>query len=423
MAMATPVRPASQVSTRQLSNGLRLVVESASNNAIVAVVCVFEAAAGDETDAECGLTNLTLRMLTRGTRSKTASQLAERIESRGASLSAGATEDHSYVSLVCLREDLSAMLSLLREVVFEPRFDPAEIDKERETILAALKRREDNPLAFVSREFLADLYKGHPYERDPQGTSQTLPAFVPPHLEARHAEVCRADQALVSVVGDVDPESMARSFGRWPKPPAPAAGRFRVNKSFSGAAMTSRVIHRDVTQAVLATGFVTASLSDKDYPAVRVASAILGEGMSSRLFLTLRERGGLAYSVGSASVPRFDKSYLLCHIGCAPQNTDAALTGIHRQVQRLREEMVDEEELERARNYVVGKWRLSMQTNEARARFRALCVLAGLGSDYEDRYPDIVQAVTANDVRYVALKYFSRPVTVVIEPHSPKAQP
>jgi len=144
--------------------------------------------------------------------------------------------------------------------------------------------------------------------------------------------------------------------------------------------------------------------------------------MSSRLFVVLRDRGSLAYAVGSMNAARFEQGHFACYIGTSPDNFGAALTGISRQIALLRDERVPDEEMQRARNYIIGRFHLSQQTNEARARYRASCVLAGLGLDYPERYPGLIRAVAAEDVRAVARLYLSSPATVALGPAKEPSQ-
>jgi len=404
-----------KASMQILSNGVRLIVEPVAANEVVAVVCLFPTGASTELPEENGLTNLTMRMLTRGTRTMSAAELNEKIESMGASLSAGATEDCSFVSLNCVRDDLGRMLAILDEVIFEPALKQEELDKEREVIIAALKRVEDNRFQYTYEEFLKDLYRGHPYGVNPRGTPESLPVFEPLHLEDRHLDVCRPEGAVVSVVGAVDPRALAKRFEKWSSPPQPARQRFHATKTFRRRGGI-RTVEKAGDQAFLVIGSVTVPMSNKDAIPLRVASAALGEGMSSRLFVILRERASLGYVVGSMSVPRFDLGHFACYIGVSSENVDRAQTGIELQVKQLAEESLAPEELERAKNYTIGRFRLSQQTNDARARLRAVCEMAGLGYDYGQRYPDLIRKVKAADVRFVANKYLTNPVTVIVTP-------
>ena len=397
-----------------LPNAITLITEPSVENQIVSVVCLFRKGARNELPAMGGSTNLLMRMLIRGTRSMDAERLHERIESLGAAIAPECEEDYSGVTMICLRRDLDEMLDILRQVIFEPSFDPGELEKEREWIAAAVRRKQDHSFSQVYEEFLKDLYEGHPYSQPVEGDPDRLILYTPEVLAGAHASVCRPDQMIVSVAGNVDTDSLAERLATWPSAGEDREMVMDASKTFLGSRY--REIEKDRAQAFLVSGFVTCPWNDPDYPALRVASAALGEGMSSRMFVVLRDQQSLAYAVGSAHVPRFDKGHFFSYIGTSPEKIEDALRGISRQIDLLRSELLTDEELDRARNYIIGKFQLSRQTNLARARLRAVSVMAGLGLGYGDDFPERIRAITAVDVRRVAQRYFNRSITTVLRP-------
>lgn len=404
-----------KVTMQVLSNGAGLIVEPMKDNEVVAAFCLLRQGAYTELDAENGLTHLTLRMLTRGTTSMDAETLSETVESMGASLSAGATDDYSYVSFVCVRDDFWRMMDILEDVLFHPAFDYAELEKERDLVVAGLRRGRDDKFEFAYDEFLKDLYRGHPYSRDPQGTPENLQDFLPIHLTERHREVCRTSEILLSVCGDVNAERLASRLEDWPAPTDPPKRRFRVTKTF-GHRLRERVVQREFEQAFMIMGYVTCPMNDPDHAPLRVLSAALGEGMSSPLFKVLRDRAGLAYAVGSFYTSRLDKGHLACYVGVSADNIDRARTGISVQVDRLRDELLDPREFSRAQRYVIGKFLLATQTNASRARLRALAERRGVGFRYIEEFPEQVRRVTRDRARKVAREYFDTLTTLIVAP-------
>ena len=145
-------------------------------------------------------------------------------------------------------------------------------------------------------------------------------------------------------------------------------------------------------------------------------NAILGGGMSSRLFRTLRDEEGLAYSVGSAYPTRHGTGRIVVHLGTAPASAGPAEAGIRREIERLRHEGVGEDELARTKTYMTGAFALDRRTNARQGFSLALYELLGVGADYVHRYPALVDSVSADDVARVAAQYLVEPAVVVVAP-------
>jgi predicted Zn-dependent peptidase len=145
-------------------------------------------------------------------------------------------------------------------------------------------------------------------------------------------------------------------------------------------------------------------------------NGVLGGGMSSRLFRTLRDEEGLAYSVGSAYPTRRGAGRLVLHIGTAPENVEAAEAGLRREAERLRAELVPEDELRRTKAYLSGSFVLDRRTNGRQSFYLAFFEVMGVGAEYVIRYPSLLEAVDAPAVREAARRHLVEPATVVVGP-------
>jgi zinc protease len=169
-------------------------------------------------------------------------------------------------------------------------------------------------------------------------------------------------------------------------------------------------------QAHVLLGYLAPPVDAPDHVALKVANGALGGGMSSRLFRTLRDEEGLAYSVGSAYPTRRGASRVVLHIGTAPQNVAAAEAGLRREVERLAGEPVPEDELERAKAYLSGSFVLDRRTNGRQSFYLAFYEAMGVGAEYVMRYPSLLEAVEATDVLRVARRHLVEPAVVVVGP-------
>jgi predicted Zn-dependent peptidase len=169
-------------------------------------------------------------------------------------------------------------------------------------------------------------------------------------------------------------------------------------------------------QAHVLLGYLAPPITAADHVALKVANGVLGGGMSSRLFRTLRDEKGLAYSVGSAYLTRRGAGRVVLHIGTAPENVEAAEAGLRGEVERLASEPVPDEELARTARYLSGSFVLDRRTNGRQSFYLAFYEVMGVGAEYVMHYPDLLEAIDATDVLRVARHHLVEPATVVVGP-------
>jgi zinc protease len=168
----------------------------------------------------------------------------------------------------------------------------------------------------------------------------------------------------------------------------------------------------------LIVGYPAPPVASPDYPAMKVLNAILGGGMSSRLFSELRDKRALAYSTGSFYPSRAEESHLVTYIIALPDNAEAARQGILEIIKEIQERGVPQEELERAKSYVIGNYRIEHETTERRAWYLGWYETLGVGYQMDAYYPQLIQAVTAEDIQRVAQKYLQQYVLSLVGPGS-----
>jgi zinc protease len=304
------------------------------------------------------------------------------------------------------------------EALAEPAFDPEEVQRERTLQIDELRSREDNPAGIAFLLFGETLYREHPYRFDTLGTEESIGAMDPARLAAFRARNYPAGAVTVAVVGDVDPAEV-RGLVRERLGKADASERPRIVPPQEAPIDAPRAAARTLekAQAHLVVGFPGVRLSDEDRWPLEVLSAILS-GQGGRLFVELRDKRSLAYSVTSFSVEGIDPGYFAVYIGCGPQKTDEALTGIRRELERCRQERATEAELDRARTHLIGTHAISLQRNSARAAVYAFDECYGLGADASMHYAERVAAVDAQRVLECAQRILDprREVTTVVAP-------
>jgi predicted Zn-dependent peptidase len=261
------------------------------------------------------------------------------------------------------------------------------------------------------------MWPAHPYGYTILGTRESVAAMSAADLRERHDASYVPANCVIAAAGnlehDVLLELLARegwfeAAGPGAPPPLPA-----VPPAVRGVEARHP---RDSAQVHLVFATDTVPFADPRRYALMVAANVLGGGMSSRLFRTLRDAEGLAYSVGSVYPTRRAGGRLVVHIGTAPENVPAAESGIRREIERLASEPVPEDELERTKTYLIGSFLLDRRTNGRQSFSVAFYEAMGVGADYVTRYPGLLHAVGAPDVLRVARRHLVEPAVVSVGP-------
>ncbi len=386
-----------------LESGAQLYVLPRREIPVVAARAVFLGGQLAETEETAGLSSFLTSMWLRGTRSRSASDFATRIESLAADIDSFCGRNSVGLTFDCTSDQLAPVVDLFAEALLEPGFAEEEIERERRDTLAALARREDQIGARTFELFAQAHYQQHPYRLPIAGTPETVKRFELAQLLAHQERLIGARNLVVAVVGDVDPDEVASLLS--PRIAALAPGApFEANLPAQEPApreLRSAFESKDRAQAHLVLGFRGLTLADPDREALEVLSQLLA-GQSGRLFLELRDRRGLAYSVSAANVEGLAPGYLALYIATSPQKYDEALAGMRDELRRMTQDAPPEGELARARRCLIGNHAIDQQRGGSRALQLALDVRYGLGADASRRYPERVGAVSSADVLRVA---------------------
>jgi len=319
-------------------------------------------------------------------------------------------------------------LTLVRDVILSPRFDPEEAEKLRPELLASLKQQEDSLPAVAFREFNRLLFDGHPYALNNSGAEDVLGHISAAELEKIYERQARPDKMVIAVAGEVDAdkvrELVTNLFGGWAK--GTTAGEIaeevtRVQPA-PPAAPKIFALDRDKEQVHLVIGFLGTTLTDPDRYALEVMETILS-GQSGRLFQELRDKQSLAYSLSSFTLLGVDTGSVGIYMGTSPAKKDEAIRGVWKELYRMRESPVTPAELEKAQQVLIGQYELGLETHGAQALEMALNQMYGLGLDYGGRYVREIGAVTAEDVLAAARKYIQPDRYVMITVGAKTGQP
>jgi zinc protease len=415
--------PRQTLSKVVLENGIRVVVKEDRSVPIVTFQAAFQGGVRYENPDRNGVSHFTALMMTKGTLSSGSMEIAKRVERMAGSLSSFSGYNSFGLTLTVLSRHADEALALLRELLLEPAFDPAEMEKRRPAVLASLRQQEDQLDRTVFRLFYRTLYENHPYRMDPVGTRETVEGLTPETLRAFHAGSVVPENFVLAVAGDVDPdrfpEAVAKAFGSM------RGGPFHPASFPPSAPFPPRqaVVHRDKEQAHFVLGFPGVTLAHADRYPLEVLGATL-TGMSGRLFRELRDKESLAYSLAFIVQPNLDPGWLGLYMATAPVKAGHAVKRAREELRKVVEEGLSEEEVTRARRYLQGTFEIGLQTIQAQASQIASDELYGLGADHHQHYVEKIGQVTEEDVRRVAKTYLSTEswVLAVVRPPGEKKE-
>lgn len=393
--------------------GLRIFVKQRSSAPLVAIA--YGAAGGSnlESAAQAGWSALVARGSVKGTRRRSAFELALASEARGASISPSVGSDALDWYTSVPSKHLEAALDLLADVALDPTFPAEEIEREKQIALADLQQVRDDMYRYPLRLFFDAAFEGHAYGHSLEATSAAIGNASADDLRAWHRRIAIDHDPALFIVGDVDPERAAGAAAHFFA--VSAGARAPAASPVWPRAGAERVEQRSKAQTALVLGYPGVDRNHPDlFPLQVMASAIAGLG--GRLFEELRSRKSLAYSVTASAVARQLGGAFISYIAMAPEREEEALAGLLAEMERLRQELLPAAEVERAQRYLIGSHQIRAQTNGAQLTdlFNAMMIGRGLAELRE--YEEQIRAVTPERIRAAAQRYLddARQVRAVV---------
>ena len=396
-----------QLTKMQLPNGATTLVGVDHHLPLTAVVVAFRGGVRAEPGDRAGLSNLASQMLTKGTKKRSASQIAQYIESLGGNLDAFSGKDGFGLVLQVLNEDLDKGLALLQEILTESTFPDAEIELQRQLVLQRLKAQEDD-IFQVGSQKLRELYFGsHPYHLNPLGTPESVATISRQDCVDFAGARVSPSGMVMAVFGDVDEAgtfaSLKRLFGTlkpskqdWPEhldiPPVQGVKR--------------QAVSMEREQAVVMMGFSGVTHTSADREALDVLTTVLS-GMAGRLFQGIREKHGLAYTLGASHAPGWDGGITVVYAATRPGEQARVLELLQQELSLAVKEGFSDEEVEQAKRQIIGQHRMDLQSLSSLAQHSAIDELYGVGYDSWRTYEQRIRAVTLEDLRRVAERYLT----------------
>ena len=393
---------------KKLSNGLEVIVLENHKLPTFNMQMVILSGGMSDPEGKPGLAQGTATMLREGTKTRTSKQIAEQIDSQGATLTANASLSSitSTVSASGLTDNLDGVMELFADVILNPSFPADEFTKLKTRMMAQLRQARSQPGFLAAEMFSKAMYGEHPAGRIAP-TPEVIQGLTPEMLAQFHATYYHPNNAIFAIVGDVKPDEIVakleKAFGAWKPADVP---KTKIPEAKEPGAAKIRLVDRPGSvQTNLLVGDLTIERTDPDYCALEVMNRILGGGPSGRLFMNLREDKGYTYGAYSNVSAYKYRGVLQANTEVRTNVTDGAMKELTYEIKRLRDEKVPATEFENAKRAIIGGFALELESPQRVLQNIITQRLYSLPADYWDNFPQKISAVTVDDVQRVAKKY------------------
>jgi zinc protease len=404
---------AGEIQKVELSNGLRLLVREDPRLPLISMTAVFRGGLLAETPATNGITHLMAKTLLKGTTSRSAEQIADTIEAVGGNIGSDSGNNSFSVSLDITAPDLKLGVELLSDVLLNATLPENAVAREKQVQLAAIKE-EDEQLTSVARNILREaLFAEHPYALRTRGAEEAVAKLEQKDLVAFRDRYLVAKNGVISIFGNVKAAEVKQLFEEAlaaMKPGELALENVGASKPLAKTIEVESV--KEKAQGVLMVGYRGADMFSNDrYPLELIDEA--SSDLGSRFFVRIREQMGLAYYVGSSQLQGLVPGMFAFYLGTDPQKLSAVKAALLDEIRKLATEGLTAEELTRAKKKLIGQQQIANQSNDSLGYMTALDELYGLGFDHYKSLEREIEAVTVEDVKGVAAKYFQAQPYVV----------
>ena len=411
LGFSAPVLSADKYIT---NNGITVIYQQDKSSLMTHAVAFIKGGNCEEKKGQVGITTFLQRMLLKGTDGRSADQIAEGIESLGGSLGADLSNDFLQISLTVPTRYFREGFGIFADVIRNPAFPENEVEKERKVLLADIKARYDEIFPYTYDYFLMTMYETLPYGNLILGDREDVRALTRQDIIQYYSGFCAPNNIVLVVLTGIPVTDIKKridaEFGDMLPRDRNWAGSWEVPERGEPARITAG---RGFKQAFLMVGFAAPEVSSDDYPVMKLVNNIIGEGGSSRAFVRLREKEGLAYEVGSFYPSRKNTSHFVVYMGLAPENISTS-----------REEILDildsvstlsDDELSDAKSYLIGKFILDHESPQRRAWYLGWYEIMGKGYGYDEKYPQEIAGVKKEDIEKAAAAYFGKDNWVCVE--------
>lgn len=394
-----------------------IIFEKNKSNDVVSVEIFIKG--GDWVSSRIGLCDVLSRTLTRGTINALAQDISKQLEDNGIILDATSNPDYLQISLKSTKYDFDKAFSILKDIMNNATFPEKEIAKSKQEILSAIKQQKDLPQMIGFNAMKHKLYPNAPYGYSLANLEKNIPLISQSDIIDYYKQYFNSENIIVSVCGNVEEDKIKNLFSDFVENSGKEVDLNAFQKPFAPLSKPTKILINKPSQTAWVFYSVkTPSIKDeKDFVCLKVINSILSGGMSSRLFVELREKRGLGYEVGASYPTLLNNSYFACYIGTNPKNTDFVLKEFKNQINKLCSQKIDNQELTSAKQRLIGYLAQAQETNEQKASMRGHYQALNKPYNFVNEYEKMIETVTADDIINVSNKYLKQSsVTIVVKP-------
>jgi predicted Zn-dependent peptidase len=347
-----------------LPNGSRVVTEKHPNSRAVSCGIMIATGSRDETPENNGICHFLEHTVFKGTKNRSALQLAKSLEAVGGELNAYTTKEYTCYHALCLKDHLELALDVLFDLVLNASFPEHEMKREKKVVLQEILMGQDNPEEYIFDLFFEEIYRNHPVGYPIIGKEDTVQSFSTSQVKSFYKKNYAGQNMIVTAAGNVDHQTVIK------------AARNHLGRRKAGGEINKRRkprfhyfqehLEKDLEQTHLVLGFPTTSFTAKNRFEAFIANALLGGGMTSKLYQAVREKTGLVYSVYSTLTTQEDSGICSVYLATEPNKIDRVLSLIQREFDNVRKRGVRKSDLELFKTQVKGSILLSADDIENR---------------------------------------------------------
>lgn len=396
-----------------LSSGATLLIREQKDTPYVAMKAAFLGGVRVEGEKQNGLTEIFARNWLSGSKKFTEDEINLKVDEMAAGIGAFGGRNSVGLSMDYLSPFEDPMLEIYGDSLLSPQFPESILEREKVVIKNQIKARNDNPAQICVMNFMKEIFKGHPYARDVIGSEDSIATITSGDLRKYYEKVIQAKNLTFSVVGDVNSDKWVKSLEALTKH-LPKGEKITNNFQPETLTKDKKTFHElKKEQSHIIVGYRGLTLKDSERFTLEIIQSILS-GQGGRLFIELRDKNSLAYSVSPMHMEGIECGYFGGYIGCSPEKADKAITMLKAEFQKLADSKISNDELIRAQRYLIGRHDIELQRKSTVCNAILFDDIYGL--DYKDSLDvaDKYFAVGVDDIQRLAEKIFSQPSVISI---------
>ena len=387
-----------------LSNNIKTCIKENTNTPRIALTLNISI---NEPEKFAGEYLLMCRLLLKGTKKYSSEELATILDENAIDLSIDTKQDYIRAKFVVLNEDFELALSLLADALKNSTFE--EFEKEKTMLKGELTAELDSAKVKLSDLFTKTIYKNHFYGNSYTKILEELDNITIEDVKNSYNNILKTSKKVIAIVGDVKIHYATELLEKYLSDiPTSCTTTANINPPSEIVQESVEIIKNDAQQAQIVQGWKVPQIGTPDYPKLMLLNVILGaSGLSSRLFMELREKKGLAYTVRSSYEVLKQSAVFSIYIGTEPTNIQASIEGFKEEIEKIKTIPISEEELHNAKNNIIGKQQFITETNSQQSSLMAYYAISEKPFDYQKEVIEDIKNVTAKDLQDVANKYLN----------------